>query len=106
MLFMQFQVPQFTEHETKLIGPFTLKQFLWIAGGAMFIYILSYIVTPSYLLFFAIPIAILSLAFAFIKVESVPLIKYVGYAVLYFLKIERYRYMPPDDQKYLEKEKH
>ena len=27
---MQFQVPQFTETETKLIGPFTLKQFLWL----------------------------------------------------------------------------
>ena len=31
---MQFQVPQFLDVEDKIIGPFTLKQFLYLAGGA------------------------------------------------------------------------
>lgn len=30
---MQFQVPQFLDVEDKIIGPFTLKQFLYSAGG-------------------------------------------------------------------------
>lgn len=29
---MRFQVPQFIETEDKIVGPLTLKQFLWIAG--------------------------------------------------------------------------
>lgn len=31
---MQFQVPQFIEVEDKIIGPLTLKQFLYFLGGA------------------------------------------------------------------------
>ena len=31
---MRFQLPQFIETETKLVGPFTLKQFIYLAGGA------------------------------------------------------------------------
>lgn len=30
---MQFQVPQFLDVEDKVIGPFTIKQFLYLAGG-------------------------------------------------------------------------
>lgn len=30
---MQFQVPQFLDVEDKIIGPFTIKQFLYITGG-------------------------------------------------------------------------
>ena len=30
---MKFQVPQFIETEEKIIGPFTVKQFIFIAIG-------------------------------------------------------------------------
>ncbi len=30
---MQFQVPQFLDVEDKIIGPFTINQFLYLAGG-------------------------------------------------------------------------
>jgi hypothetical protein len=30
---MQFQVPQFLDVEDKVIGPLTIKQFLYVAGG-------------------------------------------------------------------------
>jgi hypothetical protein len=36
---MQFQVPQFLDVEDKIIGPFTIKQFLYLAGGAGFAYL-------------------------------------------------------------------
>lgn len=36
---MQFQVPQFLDIEDKIIGPFTIKQFLYLAGGVGFGYI-------------------------------------------------------------------
>jgi len=31
---MEYQVPQFIEVEDKLVGPLTLKQFIYVAGGA------------------------------------------------------------------------
>lgn len=31
---MRFQVPQFIEIEDKIFGPLTLKQFIYLAGGA------------------------------------------------------------------------
>ena len=30
---MEYQVPQFIEVEDKIFGPFTLKQFIYVAGG-------------------------------------------------------------------------
>ena len=30
---MQFQVPQFLDVEDKIVGPFTIKQFIYLAGG-------------------------------------------------------------------------
>jgi hypothetical protein len=36
---MQFQVPQFLDIEDKVVGPFTIKQFLYIAGGVGLAYI-------------------------------------------------------------------
>ncbi|MBP9757972.1 MAG: PrgI family protein, partial [Candidatus Pacebacteria bacterium] len=37
---MQFQVPQFIEVEDKIFGPFTFKQFVYIAGGLGLAYLL------------------------------------------------------------------
>jgi len=37
---MQFKVPQFLEIEDKIFGPFTFKQFVYLAGGAGLCYIL------------------------------------------------------------------
>src|SRR3990167_9296434 len=31
---MQFKVPQFLEIEDKIFGPFTFKEFVYLAGGA------------------------------------------------------------------------
>lgn len=37
---MQFKVPQFLEIEDKIFGPFTFKEFAYLAGGAGICYIL------------------------------------------------------------------
>jgi hypothetical protein len=42
---MQFQVPQFLDVEDKVIGPLTIKQFLYLAGGAGLGY-LTYKIIP------------------------------------------------------------
>lgn len=57
---MRFQVPQFIEVEDKIFGSLTIKQFIYIAGGAGFSFLIY-----TYLNFYlAIPLIALILAFA------------------------------------------
>lgn len=40
---MQFQVPQFIETEDTIIGPLTIKQFAYVAGGGLVVFIFYFI---------------------------------------------------------------
>ncbi len=71
---MQFPVPQFIDIEDKIIGPFTLKQFGFIFGGGVLIAALFRILQLSVIFFFlAVPIALISIAFAFGQFNGKPL---------------------------------
>lgn len=87
---MQFQVPQFIEVEDKIFGPLTFKQFIYLAGGVG----LSFVLYQSFPLFlailFIIPVAALSLALAFYKVNEKPFIDSLEAAVKYFLRGKLY----------------
>jgi len=71
---MRFQVPQFIEHEPKVVGPLTFRQFLYLAGpGAIAFF--SYFTLPfSTFLIIAILMGMLGLALGFVKVggKSLP----------------------------------
>ena len=88
---MRFQLPQFIETETKLVGPLTLKQFLWTASGAAIVFLL-FMATRGGFIFFAagIPVAAIFLALAFLKMEGIPLINYIAYLLSYLLNPKRY----------------
>src|SRR3989338_7833264 len=89
---MRFQVPQFIETEVKLIGPFTLKQFLWLACGAVLVYIF-YLTIHNFLFFIlALPIGAFFVAFAFMTVNRAPLIDYVSYSINYVINPKKYVY--------------
>lgn len=93
---MRFQVPQFIETEEKIVGPFTLKQFFWVAGGAAILFILF--ISFSFAIFFLIglPVAIITGLMAFFKVQGIPLSTYVFHAIGYFLSPKRYFYKQND----------
>src|ERR1035437_7799315 len=67
---MRYQVPQFIEIEDKIVGPLTIKQFVYLAGGAG----MSFVVFRFLPLLLALPviavIIVLSLALAFYKVNN------------------------------------
>lgn len=71
---MRFIIPQFIEVEDKVIGPFSFKQFLYLAGGGGLAFSL-YKLLP---LVFGIPLALivvaLALALTFYKVNGKPFI--------------------------------
>ncbi len=87
---MRFQVPQFTEIEDKIFGPFTFKQFVYLIGGAGGI-LVFYSLLPLYLtIFFGIPVALFSLALAFYKVNNQPFVKITENAFRYLLSAKLY----------------
>ncbi|HUY05304.1 MAG TPA: PrgI family protein, partial [Candidatus Paceibacterota bacterium] len=72
---MEYQVPQFIEVEDKIIGPLTLRQFIYVAGTAGLV-----VVFFSYLSFFfaallSLPVVGLGVALAFYKINGKPFIE-------------------------------
>lgn len=82
---MQFQVPQFIEVESKIVGPLTLKQFFYLAG--------TFLLNFVFYFFLAIPLWLITLlitgglaiAFAFIKINGRPFSIFIGALIGYFL---------------------
>ncbi|MFH0791910.1 MAG: PrgI family protein [bacterium] len=71
--FMMFQVPQFIERETKIAGPLTLKQFLYLGGVGVAIFFLYYFMAEKYFFLFMFITAVLiigGVSLAFIKVNG------------------------------------
>jgi len=82
---MQFEVPQFIEVEDKIFGPLTLKQFIYLAGGAGVSFAL-YSLLPIFIsILLILPILLLSVALAFYKKDNRPFILVIESAVKYLL---------------------
>lgn len=89
---MKFQVPQFIETETKLIGPLTLKQFLFVTGGVSMI-AMEYILLNG--IWFGIS-ALITAAFfgalTWVRIDGQPFISYLAYMLSYALGSKKYIY--------------
>ncbi len=72
---MEYQVPQFIEVEDKLIGPLTLKQFIYIAGAAGICIVLFVYLPLIFAILLALPVAGAGAALAFYKVNSKPFVE-------------------------------
>jgi len=87
---MQFQVPQFIEIEDKIFGPFTLKQFIYAAGGAG----ISFVIYEFVPFIVAIPIILCILAFSWAlgwyKPNGKPFINMMESAFKYFFTSKLY----------------
>ncbi len=87
---MRYQVPQFIEIEDKVIGPFTVKQFIYVIGGAG----LSFLVYTFVTLIIALPIIALiealSLALAFYKINNKPFIDFLESAFTFYTSSNLY----------------
>lgn len=70
---MNFQIPQFIETEDKIIGPLTLKQFIYFAVAGGFVFMLFFFLNVGIWLVFAFFIITAAASFAFIKVNGRPL---------------------------------
>ncbi len=86
----QFQVPQFITVEDRIIGPLTLKQFLYLLGASSVGLVGWFWLNIFLFIFFALPIAGLFGAMAFAKINGQPLPTVITNAVNYFLQPRLY----------------
>src|SRR3989344_8192045 len=96
-MLMRFQVPQFIETEEKIIGPFTLKQFVFVAIGGAILFLLWFAVSPGLFIFLAIPVAAIFLGLALVKISEMPLYMYLFHLVSYLLNPKKYFYRSDED---------
>lgn len=97
---MEYQVPQFIEIEDKIIGPFTLRQFIYLAGaGGLCIVFFSFL-NFFFALLFSLPVAGLGVALAFYKVNGKPFIEILeaGFNYLVGAKLLIWKQAPPKEQ--------
>ncbi len=82
---MEYQVPQFIEVEDKIFGPFTLKQFIYIAGGVGLCAILLLYLPLVFGIVLAVPVAVLTGALAFFNVNNKPFVEIIEAAFTYYV---------------------
>lgn len=79
---MQFQVPQFLDVEDKIIGPFTIKQFIYLAGGTGMGY-MAYRFIPLIGPIIGLGTVALGWALGFYKYNGKPFVYIIEAAILY-----------------------
>lgn len=67
---MEYQVPQFIEVEDKIIGPLTMKQFIYVAGTAGIVVTLFLTMSFIFAAILSIPIVAFGVALSFYKING------------------------------------
>jgi hypothetical protein len=70
---MDFSVPQFIEKSPKIIGPFTLKQFMYIGTAIGLALILYFSIDFVYFVLFSIILLGAAFGLAFVNINGAPL---------------------------------
>jgi len=87
---MQYQVPQFIELEDRIIGPLTLKQFLYLAFAGALLFVFWFLFAFYIWIIIALPITALAAAFAFLKINDRPFVYFFLAFIKYFTKPKLY----------------
>jgi len=86
----QYQVPQFIELEDKIVGPLTLKQFLYLAFAGALLFVFWFLLKFYIWIIIALPITALAAAFAFLKINDRPFVYFFLAFIKYFTKPKLY----------------
>ncbi len=87
---MQYQVPQFINLEDRIIGPLTLKQFLYLAFAGALLFVFWFLFAFYIWIIIALPIAALAAAFAFLKINDRPFVYFFLAFIKYFTNPKLY----------------
>lgn len=87
---MRFKVPQYIEIEDKIVGPLTLKQFLYLLGGGGILAILWLFLNLALFIIVAIPIVTFFGLLTFYKYKGRPLAHLIVPFITYMMKPKLY----------------
>lgn len=85
-----FQVPQFIEEKAKIIGPFTLAQFLYIATAAALSFAAFYLFSFFLWLMITTIAGGVAASFAFVKINGEGLPTIIKSAIFFWQKPKKY----------------
>jgi hypothetical protein len=83
---MEYQVPQFIDIEDKIIGPLTLKQFIYLAGGVGMCIVFFVYLPLIVAVLLSIAVGALSGALAFYKMNGKSFIEVLEAGFNYYVK--------------------
>jgi PrgI family protein len=83
---MEYQVPQFIEVEDKIVGPLTLKQFIYVAGGAGLCIVFFVYLSKIVAILLSLPVAALAGALAFYKINGKPFVEFLEAGFGYYTR--------------------
>ncbi len=102
---MRFSVPQFIDIEDKVFGPFTIKQFVYMAGGLGLSYLLWKLLPNFIAILIIIPLLVFAGLLSFYRYNGKPFIFLVEAWFSYMLGSRMYMWKksPPREKKEEEK---
>lgn len=92
---MQFHVPQFIEIEDKIIGPLTLKQFLWLLAAAVILFILWTALPLALFILAGLPVLGFFGILAFYKINGRPFIYFLTSGFKFLIKPKLHLWQKP-----------
>jgi hypothetical protein len=95
---MRFEVPQFIEVEDKIFGPFTWKQFIYLAGGAGVALIFFFVFPFILFVLFGLPVVALAGFLAFHQVNNRPFSFFLESVVQYLAGSKLYLWKKAEQQ--------
>jgi hypothetical protein len=96
---MRQEVPQFIDVEDKVFGPFTFKQFIYMAGGAALAYLSHKIIPTPFSILGIVFFGGFAVALAFYKPNNRPFLEYFQNWVAYQFKSKLYLWKKPEQKK-------
>jgi len=91
---MQFQVPQFIETEDKVVGPFSIRQFIYVGIAALISAFFYFLVQTWLFLILAIIFIGGALAISFLKVQGRPLMNVIMSGAHFYWNPQTYVWKP------------
>lgn len=91
---MQFQVPQFIETEDKIVGPLTIRQFLYVGGALGLSFVLFFTVNIGVWFVLSVVIVGAAGALAFVKINGRSLTQVILAALRFYWQPQVYVWQP------------
>lgn len=86
----RYEVPQFSEVKTKIVGFLTIRQFIYVAVGALIIYILFKRVSLFWTFVFGLPVGALAASLAFLNINGQPFEQFLFNAMRFTVRPKFY----------------